>query len=623
MSSQQELQNYNFAAGGRFLDSIRSSGYKNVARALAELVDNSIQAGASDVDILVSEHEVTPKEYTVNRVNEIAVLDNGEGMSKELLRRSLRLGDGTHFEDQEGIGKFGVGLPQASVSQAKRIDVWTWQDGTENAHHTYIDLDDEEWVQQMEIPEPDQGKEIPEKWREMSEFDQDSGTLVVWSKCDRVNWKKAKTIYQHSEDRIGRMYRNWIHPDTTNSNVSITLKKYEESKGSVTENWEFKANDPLYLMENTNVDLPDGVPDPMFELVGTTEMVYSLNLSEGKEIEEEVILTYSICKPEARKRVDGGPAGSAPHGKHAKENQGLSIVREGRELLLDGNWASDTDPRDRWWGLEIEFGRQMDDIFGVTNNKQGADRLVEIASSDWDDYAQPGESTQETKERLKDEDFPTFVCLDIKQRIDKITSQLSTKVEEIGEYNVDNDDDDDGKKRHEDTPERVGTEVTKDRKKEGQTGESDEEEELSEDEKEEEIETRLKEQGIDDQTIEQVKGDIVDHGLKFTFVEKRLASSQIFSVEPTAGSILIGINKNHIAYDQLFSSLELEAEDELDEEEAAEKLQDANKALKLLLEAWARMEDEESTEMKHQLRDIRDDWGRVARDFLSRDQLTE
>jgi hypothetical protein len=73
----------------------------------------------------------------------------------------------------------------------------------------------------------------------------------------------------------------------------------------------------------------------------------------------------------------------------------------------------------------------------------------------------------------------------------------------------------------------------------------------------------------------------------------------------------------------LFSSLELEDEDELDEETAAEKLENANTALKLLLEAWARMEDEETGEMKHKLRDVRDDWGRVARDFLMRDQPPE
>ncbi len=615
-------RNYNFAGGERYFESLRSSGYKNVARALAELVDNSIQAGASDVEILLTEHKVPANQYTVRRVKEIAVLDNGQGMDKTLLRRSLCLGDGTHFDDQEGIGKFGVGLPQASISQAKRVDAWSWQGGIENIHHTYIDLGDSEWTQEGVVPEPDSETKIPKKWQEMSSFDEDSGTLIVWSKVDRCNWKKGSTIYSNSEDLIGRMYRNWIYPDTNHPDVSISLTVYNEESEEVDESWEFEPNDPLYLMDNTNVPLPDGVPDPMFELVSDPiEREYEVT-TNGETTTETVTMTFSVCKEETRRRVDGQPAGSAPHGKHAKMNKGLSIVREGRELLIDGNWAPADEPRHRWWGAQIEFGRRMDEIFGVSNDKQGADRLTEMTSVEWDDYAEEGESTQETRERLKSEDFPTFVCLDLKHKIDQIIREaLLPKVKEIGQYGV--NDTGEEETRHEDTPERVATEATKDRQSEGQTGESDDEEDLSDNEKEEKIRTRLKQQNVDKTVIDEVTGDIKDHGLKYVFVERPLASAQIFSVEPTAGTIIIGINKDHLAYDKLFSTLELDSDEEVEEENAVEKLEAANTALKLLIEAWARMEDEETTKKTNQLRDIRTDWGRVAREFLAHDHGPE
>jgi len=615
-------RNYNFAGGERYFESIRSSGYKNVARALAELVDNSIQAGASDVDILITEHEVTPNQYTVRRVKEIAVLDDGQGMDETLLRRSLCLGDGTHFDDQEGIGKFGVGLPQASISQAKRVDAWSWQDGLENVNHTYIDLSDADWTQKGVIPEPDSETEIPEKWQEMSSFDEESGTLIVWSKVDRCNWKQGNTIYRNSEDLIGRMYRNWIHPDTDHPDASISLKIFNEQSEEVDESWEFQPNDPLYLMDDTNVPLPDGVPDPMFEQVSDPiDREYEVT-ANGETTTETVTMSFSVCRPETRQRVDGQPAGSAPHGKHAKMNKGLSIVREGRELLLDGNWDPGDDPRNRWWGAQVEFGRRMDEIFAVSNDKQGADRLTEVISSGWDDYAEEGESTQETRDRLKSEDFPTFVCLDIKHKIDQIIREvLKPKVEEIGEYGV--DDSGENEARHEDTPERVATEATKDRQSEGQTGGSDDKEEIPDDEREEKIRTRLEQQGVDQTVIDEVTGDVMDHGLKYVFVERPLANAQIFSVEPTAGTIIIGINRDHLAYDKLFSTLELDNDGEVEEENVVEKLEAANTALKLLLEAWARMEDEETTEKTNQLRDIRTDWGRVARDFLARDHGPE
>ena len=67
------------------------------------------------------------------------------------------------------------------------------------------------------------------------------------------------------------------------------------------------------------------------------------------------------------------------------------------------------------------------------------------------------------------------------------------------------------------------------------------------------------------------------------------------------------LNENHPARDGLF---------ELLKNEEGEADFPALKSLKLLLEAWARMEDEASGPRKQALEDIRSDWGRMARDFL-------
>jgi hypothetical protein len=607
---------YEFAHGPQFMNAIRSSGYENAAMAVGELVDNSIQAGAENVDVLITEHRVTPNKRQVRRIKNVGVLDDGKGMEKNLLRRALKLGDGTHFDDKSGIGKFGVGLPQASVSQAKRLDVWTWQDGIDNAVRTYIDLDDDEWLQNMVISEP-QEEEIPDKWRSMSDFDHESGTLVVWSKVDRCTWKKANTLFRHSQDLIGRMYRNWLKSDSEYTDVNISLTIYDEDNKKVSDEKSFRPNDPLYLMEDTTVTnkLPDECPDPPFEKFSETTKNYKISSADIDEepTKEAVELTFSVSKPEARQKRGTTSAGSLPHGKHAKENIGVSILREGRELHLDKSWV-DKDPRNRWWGAKVEFGRKMDDIFGVTNNKQRADRLSSVANKTWKDFGEEGESVREIKDRLEEEDFPTYVCLDIKETIDNQISHAFEKVEEIGEHG--GDDEDTEEKRHEDTPEKKGTEVAKERKETGDEGTSDEEEELSEEEKQKELQDRLEAQGLDDHTIEEVTGEVVDHGLKFSFVEKPFPGNAIFSVEPTAGAILIGLNEEHAAYEELFSSLELEDEEEIDDEDAVEKLQDANDALKLLLEAWARMEDESEGQKRNKYKDIRSDWGSVARDFL-------
>jgi hypothetical protein len=258
----------------------------------------------------------------------------------------------------------------------------------------------------------------------------------------------------------------------------------------------------------------------------------------------------------------------------------------------------------------------MDNIFGVTNNKQQADRLSGVANSDWEDFAEEGETREQIIDRLEQEDFPTFVCLDIKEELaDIIGNHLHPKTKEMGEYNDSTVDT--PEERHVDTPERHGTNATEDRKKEGKKGGSDDDEHLSEKEKEDKIRERLEAQGVDSDTIDDVTGEVVDHGLKYSFVERPLGGAEIFSVEPTAGAILIGLNTDHQAYDKLFSSLNLDDDRDLEERESIAKLSDANKALKLLLEAWARMEDEALDEKRHLYKDIRNDWGRVARRFLS------
>ena len=138
---QQEL-NFSIVSPKLTIEAMRDSGYKDTDHALAELIDNSVEAGADLVEIIAVETPPDPDQrYARARVSEIAVADNGEGMDSTTLRRALKFGDGTRMDRQrKGIGRFGVGLPQSSISQCQRVDVWTWQNGPDNAFHCYLDL---------------------------------------------------------------------------------------------------------------------------------------------------------------------------------------------------------------------------------------------------------------------------------------------------------------------------------------------------------------------------------------------------------------------------------------------------------------------------------------------------
>lgn len=91
-----------------FLLSIRETGYRSFAHTIPELVDNSLQAGATHLSISIS-------------ATEISVTDNGSGMHRDMLRTALQFGGSSRFGDRSGAGRFGMGLPTSSITLAGRL----------------------------------------------------------------------------------------------------------------------------------------------------------------------------------------------------------------------------------------------------------------------------------------------------------------------------------------------------------------------------------------------------------------------------------------------------------------------------------------------------------------------
>lgn len=103
------------------LESQRQNGYRNTAVAAREIIDNAFEAGADEVEIVLE----TSTRGTKNVVSAVAFIDNGAGMLPTMARFALSWGGGTHFDDPNFIGKFGFGLPNASINQTKLVEVYT------------------------------------------------------------------------------------------------------------------------------------------------------------------------------------------------------------------------------------------------------------------------------------------------------------------------------------------------------------------------------------------------------------------------------------------------------------------------------------------------------------------
>jgi hypothetical protein len=99
------------------IESLRSIGY-NLPTAIADIVDNSITAGARRVNVNC---------YWAGANSWIAICDNGDGMSEGKLQEAMRPGSESPLErrSEKDLGRFGLGLKTASFSQARRLTVFS------------------------------------------------------------------------------------------------------------------------------------------------------------------------------------------------------------------------------------------------------------------------------------------------------------------------------------------------------------------------------------------------------------------------------------------------------------------------------------------------------------------
>lgn len=390
-------------------DALRNTGYKNIESAVSEIVDNSIEANAKDVFIILSEH-INPQSGR-KVVNEIAFLDNGDGMDIDALCSCLGIGATTRYE-RKGMGRFGVGLPQASLYACPEVIVYSWQGGIENAHKVYLDIDKVKKGIQTEIEDPVK-ESLPAKYQhyisyktliENYDFTK-SGTLVIWKNCDRVVPKTRGPLTDRLEFSLGQKFRYFIHDGL--SRIKIICDENQEAAINVA------PNDPLFLMRDNLVlcraDEPRKIYragerndlEPVFELytgdgagTGEVEIPVKYINKNGQVAQANVKARFSIVKAifyDETAFPTGNP-GSYAFGQHAKKMEGISVIRANREIDFRqfDFYSTLNEPQHRWWGCEIIFDPELDESFGVANNKQYVElKKIEEADIDWEEEVQP------------------------------------------------------------------------------------------------------------------------------------------------------------------------------------------------------------------------------------------
>lgn len=341
----------------RFIQATRDSGYKGTSSAISELIDNSLQAGADKIEIAIKDHG--------GQIGiQVSVRDNGSGMDPFTLREALRFGGSSRFNDRSGLGRYGMGLPNSSLSQAQRFSVYTWREQgkkrdsvPEFVFTSYLDVDEIASGQLAHVPVPHLARQIPPECRGPS------GTLVVWERCDRLDNRRVATLERKLMADLGRRFRHFVLAGT---HITINDSAVE-------------AIDPLFLAgkaigatqfgDETRYEVLVDPDDPT-KGVGVVRVRFSeLPVAEWSTLSNE---------EKARRGISKGA--------------GVSIVRGGREV--DYGWFFMGDKRrenyDDWWRCEIQFDPILDEAFGITHTKQQIrpqSRLAEILVSDLEELA--------------------------------------------------------------------------------------------------------------------------------------------------------------------------------------------------------------------------------------------
>lgn len=159
------------------MNSMRSIGY-NFRTALADIIDNSISAKAKNI-------------YISSPINDekvfITILDDGEGMDDSELFNAMKYGSNKEYYDTNDLGRFGLGLKSASLSQCRILTVASKKENVIVAYQWDLDsvIQNREWdclkLENHEI------NNIPniEHLQKLTQ-----GTLVVWENFD-IGYKKS------------------------------------------------------------------------------------------------------------------------------------------------------------------------------------------------------------------------------------------------------------------------------------------------------------------------------------------------------------------------------------------------------------------------------------------------
>lgn len=321
------------------MGSMRSMGYSFEA-AIADVVDNSISADSANIRILFP---ISPLEKKA-----VGILDDGHGMSQDTLFEAMRYGSTSSeaTRNPKDLGRFGLGLKSASLSQCRVLTVVSYWNGELCAYQWNYDhiIKKKDWL--VLHLNDDEIKQLPYYDNLKA---QAKGTLVIWQEFDILSKSNDGQVYNALDEL----------KDVVSKHIALIFHRFmSRAKNSIS----------MYV-NNSKLTAFDPFLESHPKTTCKKEISIAINDSHGCEQHIKVrpyILPYLSDMNEKDKKLIGGV-------EEMRSKQGFYVYRNER-LILWGHWFGMSRRHELTKNTRIcvDIPNALDDIWSIDIKKQVA-----------------------------------------------------------------------------------------------------------------------------------------------------------------------------------------------------------------------------------------------------------
>ncbi len=322
----------NIPSPDKLMTSLRSMGY-SFKTALADIIDNSISADAKNIFIF----------FSTNGDPYVSILDDGNGMDEEELLNAMKYGSDKDFYGDHDLGRYGLGLKSASLSQCRVLSVLSKKDKLISGFRW--DLDHVIYSKKWECIQLE-GEEITclPCYSKLAKLK--NGTLVVWQNFDVADKKTDGNVNYYLSDEM----------DTADRHLRLTFHRFLNKKDGINiyiNNYKISGFDPFLeeVQKNAKVDVKN-----------------ASELGEGIVMRPYILPHQNDLSDDDIEALGGIEA--------VKDQQGFFVYRNER-LIIHSTWFNLTsksiDPELYKYGrIKVDIPNTVDEEWDIDIKKQTA-----------------------------------------------------------------------------------------------------------------------------------------------------------------------------------------------------------------------------------------------------------